>query len=118
MFRIIVLPPERIVSREDINLDENEKNPVFVQVDEVDEHDDFRLIRESYSTGFSIEEFIERSGNRSLDEIIYLMQRVHEALDEVQKSECSLKQLFEFNVLVEFEKLGGYGLNSLVSVVP
>ena len=118
VFRIIVLPPERIVSREDINLDENEKNPVFVQVDEVDEHDDFRLIRESYSTGFSIEEFIERSGNRSLDEIIYLMQRVHEALDEVQKSECSLKQLFEFNVLVEFEKLGGYGLNSLVSVVP
>ena len=118
VFRIIVFPPERIVSREDINLDENEKNPVFVQVDEVDEHDDFRLIRESYSTGFSIEEFIERSGNRSLDEIIYLMQRVHEALDEVQKSECSLKQLFEFNVLVEFEKLGGYGLNSLVSVVP
>ena len=118
VFRIIVLPPERIVSRESINLDENEKNPVFVQVDEVDEHDDFRLIRESYSTGFSIEEFIERSGNRSLDEIIYLMQRVHEALDEVQKSEPSLKQLFEFNVLVEFEKLGGYGLNSLVSVVP
>ena len=118
VFRIIVLPPERIVSREDINLDENEKNPVFVQVDEVDEHDDFRLIRESYSTGFSIEEFIERSGNRSLDEIIYLMQRVHEALDEVQKSQSPLKQLFEFNVLVEFEKLGGYGLNSLVSVVP
>ena len=118
VFRIIVLPPERIVSREDINLDENEKNPVFVQVKEVDEHDDFLLIRESYSTGFSIEEFIERSGNRSLDEIIYLMQRVHEVLDEVQKSESSLKQLFEFNVLVEFEKLGGYGLNSLVSVVP
>ena len=46
------------------------------------------------------------------------MQRVHEALDEVQKSESSLKQLFEFNVLLEFEKLGGYGLNSLVSVVP
>ena len=118
VFRIIVLPPERIVSREDINLDENEKNPVFVQVDKVDEHDDFLLIRESYSTGFSIEEFIERSGNRSLDEIIYLMQRVHEALDEVQKSQSPLKQLFEFNVLVEFEKLGGYGLNSLVSVVP
>jgi len=118
VFRIIVLPPERIVSRKDINLDENEKNPVFVQVDEVDEHDDFLLIRESYSTGFSIEEFIERSGNRSLDEIIYLMQRVHEALDEVQKSQSPLKQLFEFNVLVEFEKLGGYGLNSLVSVVP
>ena len=118
VFRIIVLPPERIVSRKDINLDENEKNPVFVKVDEVDEHDDFLLIRESYSTGFSIEEFIERSGNRSLDEIIYLMQRVHEALDEVQKSQSPLKQLFEFNVLVEFEKLGGYGLNSLVSVVP
>ena len=26
--------------------------------------------------------------------------------------------MFEFNVIVEFEKLGGYGINSLLSVVP
>ena len=117
-YRVIAVPPERIVPFNCLGLHEDAKKPHCIEIKGLDKHDDFCVITERYLSGFSIEEFIERSGNRSLDEIIYIIERVHEVLDDVQSIGCSLKELFEFNVIVEFEKLGGYGINSLLSVVP
>ena len=117
-FRVTVVPPERIVPQEVLGLSLRDENSNLIKIKEIDEHNDFCILREVYVTGFSIQEFIERSANRSLDEVIILIQRVHDVLESFDGNPALSESFFESNIIIEFERLGGYGLNSLASVVP